>query len=399
MKAVPDEPQTWEALTPLLRDSWRRSAQFLRDPGHAMAPVNISDEDLSAYRKSHPLRHVLPVFDKLLVQPAAEAGLIVAIGDAAGRLLWVDGDRTSLRRAEISAFQPGALWSEEAIGTSAPGIALATGSGAQVHQEEHFAYSAHQFSCSAAPIRHPDTGRILGVVDLTGDERAVATHSLPLIYAAVTAAEAELRSLPADTGVVQLATLGTPQPRISFGAAADVLSLRHAEILTLLAWYSTMHQRGLSAGELAELIFGEAGHEVTLRAEIVRLRRFLRSTPASAGLDLYSRPYRLSAPVDLDALTTLTALTAGDRSAALGTYQGALLPASDSPGIGVLRQHVSVVLRESLLADGSPDELCRYLRLSEAAGDGEALYTVLRMLPADSPQRATLVAGAQGWEL
>lgn len=395
MKAVPDEPHTWQSLKPLLRDSWQRSAQFLTDPGRAVAPVTISDADLNAYRMSHPLRHVLPVFKKLLIQPAAEAGLIVAIGDAAGRLLWVDGDRTSLRRAESSAFQAGATWSEEAIGTSAPGIALATGRGAQVHQDEHFAASAHEFSCSAAPIRHPRTGRILGVVDLTGDEKAVATHSLALVYAAVSAAEAELRSLPSDTGVVHLTTLGTARPQLGLGAAQEPLGLRHAEILTLLAWYSAKHQRGLGAEELAELLFGEMGHEATLRAEIVRLRRFLRSTPASGGLELQSRPYRLSAPADLDALTAVTALAAGDRAAALDIYGGPLLPASEAPGIRALRQHVSAVLRETLLSDGSSEELCRYLQLREAEADQQVMYTALRALPADSPHRAALVASVQ----
>ncbi|WP_049897732.1 hypothetical protein [Nesterenkonia massiliensis] len=130
MKAVPDEPSTWGNLRPELRESWRRSAAFLSDPGAAQAPVELPEDDLVEIRQAHPLRLVLPVFDQLLIRPAAEAGLIVAIGDAEGRLLWVDGDRGALRRAESSAFQPGARWSEQAIGTSAPGVALATGRGA-----------------------------------------------------------------------------------------------------------------------------------------------------------------------------------------------------------------------------------------------------------------------------
>ncbi|NLS08650.1 GAF domain-containing protein [Nesterenkonia sp. MY13] len=395
MKAVPDDPQTWSALRPALRESWHRSAQFLRDPGSALAPVEMDDSDLGAYRREHPLRQVLPIFEKLLVQPAADAGLVVAIGDAEGRLLWVDGDRRALRLAEGSAFQPGATWSEEAIGTSAPGVALITGQGVQVHQEEHFASSAHQFSCSAAPICNPHTGGLLGVVDLTGGEMAVATHSLPLIQAAISAAEAELKVLPADTGLAQLTTLGTRRPQIGIAAARESLSLRHAEILTLLAWDGSTSGRGHSAGELAELIFGEPGHEVTLRAEIVRLRRILRSTPAAAGMDLESRPYRLSSPLDLDALTVVTALTAGDRSTALDIYGGALLPNSEAPGIMELRQHISAALREALLSDGTPEELLRYLQLSEAARDEQVVYTALRLLPPDSPQRAALVARMQ----
>lgn len=395
MKAVPDQPQTWTALKPELRDSWHRSAYFLPDPSAALAPVDMGDNDLHTYRRDHPLHLVLPIFQRLLVQPATEAGLIVAIGDAQGRLLWVDGDSQALRLAESSAFQPGARWSEEAIGTSAPGIALATGRGAQVQQEEHFAYSAHQFSCSAAPIRNPHTGSLLGMVDLTGDDKAVSTHSLPLIYAAVSAAEAELRVLPADTGLPQLTTLGAARPQLGAGSLHEQISLRHAEILTLLAFRSSTGPSGFNSGELAELLFGEPGHEVSLRAEIVRLRRVLRSSPAFAGLDLESKPYRLSSALELDALTVLTAVTAGDRATALDIYGGPLLPASESPGILDLRQQVSAVLRESVLSDGTPDELCRYLQLPEAMMDEEAIYTALRLLPEESPRRAALVARMQ----
>ncbi|WP_150462508.1 GAF domain-containing protein [Nesterenkonia ebinurensis] len=395
MKAVPDQPQTWAVLKPVLRESWHRSAQFLSNPDSALAPVELDDAALQDYRSQHPLRQVLPIFEKLLVQSAAEAGLIVAIGDAEGRLLWVDGDRQALRTAEASAFQPGALWSEEAIGTSAPGVALTTGRGVQVHQDEHFAYSAHQFSCTAAPIRNPHTGGLLGVVDLTGDEKAVSTHSLPLVQAAISAAEAELKVLPAATGLPQLTTLGTLRPQLGVAAMRETLSLRHAEILTLLSWDAATGGRGHRAGELAEMLFGQLGHEVSLRAEIVRLRKLLRGTAASAGVDLESRPYRLSSPVDHDAVTVLTALIAGDRAAALDIYGGMLLPGSEAPGILELRRHLSATLRESILADGTAEELCRYLQLPEAAHDEHVIYTALRVLPSDSPRRAGLVARMQ----
>ncbi|WP_147106757.1 GAF domain-containing protein [Nesterenkonia populi] len=396
MRAVPDQPDTWGSLRQDLRESWHRSAAYLGDPGVALAPVELPDEDLSELRRTHPLRQVLPVFEQLLIRPASEAGLIVAIGDAEGRLLWVDGDQGALRRAEASAFQPGARWSEQAIGTSAPGIALATGRGSQVHQDEHFAFSAHQFSCSAAPIRNPHTGSVVGIVDLTGDEKAVATHSLPLIYAAISAAEAELKVLTADSGLPQLITLGTLRPLLGRSAARERLSLRHAEIMTLLAWHGQLSdQGGLTSAELAELLFGEPGHEVTLRAEVVRLRRMLRSAPASSGgTDLLSKPYRLDRPIEVDAVLVHQALIAGERDFALDLYGGALLPASEAPGVAELRRQLSVELREAMLADGTPEQLWRYLQLSEAAEDEEAVYTALRVLPADSPQRSSLVARA-----
>lgn len=395
MHAVPDRPETWGSLKPELRASWQRSAQYLQDPGGAFAPVDISDAELNAYRRAHPLSRVLPVFQRLLIQPAADAGLIVALGDDLGRLLWVDGDRQALRRAESAAFQSGATWSEQAIGTSAPGVALATGTGAQVHRQEHFASSAHHFSCSAAPIRHPRTGRVLGVVDLTGGDKAVATHSLALIYAAVSAAEAELTLLPGGSDKAQLTTLGTARPHIGIPAAREALRVRHAEILALLSWHAATGHGGMSASELAEMLFGEPGHEVALRAEMVRLRRVLKSTPASGGAYLESKPYRLSASLDFDGLTVLKALTAGDRRTALDVYGGQLLPTSEAPGIVQLRRSLALTLREAVLADGSAEELWQYLQLPEAKDDEHAIYTALRVLPPDSPQRATLVARMQ----
>ena len=35
---------------------------------------------------------IMPVINKLLVQPSHDSGLLVAVGDEVGRLLWVDGD-------------------------------------------------------------------------------------------------------------------------------------------------------------------------------------------------------------------------------------------------------------------------------------------------------------------
>lgn len=395
MRAVPDQPHTWNALHPALRASWHRSAQFLRNPGTALAPVEMADADLEAYRGEHPLRLVLPIFERLLVQPAADAGLVLAIGDANGRLLWVDGDRATMRQAESSAFQPGADWSEEAIGTSAPGLALATNSGVQVHQEEHFAYAAHKFSCSAAPIHNPHNGELLGVVDLTGDERAVATHALPLIYAAVSAAEAELKVLPIDNARPHLITLGTLHPQLWTAATVEKLSLRHAEILTLLVWHQYTRGEGLAAAELSEMLFGEIGHEVTLRAEMTRLRRVLAQLQTPHEMTLCSKPYRLSSELDLDALHALHALSSGDRASALDAYGGQLLPGSEAPGILELRSQLSSVLREAVLSDGSGEEIWRYLQLVESVGDEEAVYAALKMLPADSPRRAALVARMQ----
>jgi transcriptional regulator of acetoin/glycerol metabolism len=62
----------------------------------------------------------------------------VAVGDAAGRLLWVEGDRRVRDLTGGMGFVAGANWSEEVVGTSAPGTALALGRSVQIHGAEHF---------------------------------------------------------------------------------------------------------------------------------------------------------------------------------------------------------------------------------------------------------------------
>ncbi|BAS10428.1 uncharacterized 47.3 kDa protein in thcA 5'region [Arthrobacter sp. Hiyo4] len=116
----------------------------------------------------------MPVIHKLLVQPSHDSGLLVAVGDEVGRLLWVEGDPALQRRAEGMMFVPGADWSEATVGTSAPGTALALGRGIQISGAEHYQRSVHAWSCTAVPFHDPDSGALLGVVDITGKASAVA---------------------------------------------------------------------------------------------------------------------------------------------------------------------------------------------------------------------------------
>lgn len=404
----------FELLRPVVGDSWRRSLGFLA-PGRIEPPVTLGSGDLAAYLRDHPLSAVLPVITRLLVEPARDTGLLVAVGDADGRLLWVEGDDDAVRRAEAMAFVPGADWSERAVGTSAPGTALATGQGVQVSGAEHFSEIAHRFSCTAAPIHAPD-GRLLGVVDITGGPEAVAVHSLSLVGAAVAAAEAELRlaayhrdvprpapaarTRPAPSrspaGVPALTALGRDDVELACGGGTLTLTGRHAEIATLLAWNqsSKHHSRhpggGLGADALAVALLGDEARTVTLRAEIARLRHVLRDS--GLDLELPSRPYRLDPAPECDARTVLELVGQGRYRQALALYHGLLLPRSDAPGIRAIRGEVSGALREAMLSDAGPEVLTDYLELPEAAEDVDALATALRILPPRSPRRAVVLS-------
>jgi hypothetical protein len=382
----------------LVAESWQRSIDAQIDPDRVVPGFDFDDDDLREYRDSHPMSLVLPTIHGLLIRHTFDAGLIVAVGDEAGRLLWIDGDRALRRKAEAMLFVEGADWSERAVGTSAPGTALALDHGIQIQGAEHFNRIVHPWSCTAVPVHDPSTGAVLGVIDITGGQDAVAPATLPLVEAAVAAVESELRILRLDpshrrpaprrtpTPERVLSVLGTDVGRLSTPQGQIELSTRHAEIMTLLSW----HAEGLTVERLASLVYEREGSVVTLRAEMVRLRKVLeRIDPSLVPL---SRPYRLPQRLDLDAQRVLAFLDRGAHRVALGAYTGAILPTSTAPGIVELRQEVSARLRDALLTDASVDTLLAYARTDEAAYDAEVWRACLSLLPPKSPKRSSVVA-------
>jgi hypothetical protein len=90
-------------------------------------------------------------------------------------------------------FAEGALWSEGGAGTNAIGTALAAEHAVQVFASEHFNEIVQAWTCAAAPVHDPDTGHMIGVIDLTGEMASVHPHSMAVATATAQAVEAQLR--------------------------------------------------------------------------------------------------------------------------------------------------------------------------------------------------------------
>jgi GAF domain-containing protein len=386
------------ALRPLVVESWRRSVQSGVNPESSMAPIRLDDERLAAIRATHPLAAAMPVIRRLLVESAADAGLLVAVSDAAGQLLWVEGGSDLRAQAERVHFMPGADWSESVAGTNAPGTALALDRPVQILGAEHLSRPVTPWSCSAAPIHEPETGAVIGVLDLTGGPEVVTPQTLTLVRATVAAVEAELRlerltparSRPVSTpgwrapswALPTLSVLGRRRARLGYDETTTALSLRHSEILLLLAESGG----GLSAGELA-VALSEAEHShVTIRAELSRLRTLL------GPVRLASRPYRVEGGLASDVTAVRAHLLAGRVRQAVADYPGPVLPDSTSPAVEELRQHLHMLVRSALLAEADPDALLSFADTAHGREDYEVWAAALRALPPDSPRRSQ-VAG------
>ena len=178
-----------DAVRSVVLDSWRRSLGSGVDPDGVLPPVDLLDDDLLAYRAAHPLAPVMPVIRRLLVEDAEVDQMIVAVTDAGGRMLWVEGDPRLRSLAAGMHFVEGARWGEDVAGTNAPGTALAVDHAVQIYGSEHFRRPVQPWSCSAAPVHDPVTGALLGAIDVTGGDHVASPHVLTLVRATVAAVE------------------------------------------------------------------------------------------------------------------------------------------------------------------------------------------------------------------
>ncbi|MFC5137620.1 GAF domain-containing protein [Actinomycetospora rhizophila] len=439
--------------------SWRRSLDAHIDPEGGRPQHVYSDGELRDVRGGHLLAPVLPLLRRTLLDVADDAVHMMIVTDVRGHILWREGNRTVLRRAERFELVEGTRWSEDSVGTNAMGTALASGNAVQIHSAEHLVKLYRSWTCAAAPIRDPDSGEVVAAIDLSGPLQTFHPSTLALVKAAAELAEVHLaarlverderlrhRNLPhleglhgapgallapggrvisaqsADwlperldipdgggrvdlgargEGVVEplaegwllrlvprashgptlsLTFLGAERPVARLDGRPVRLSLRHAEMLVVLA----LHPEGLTADGLAQALYGDAGNPVTVRSEVHRLRNTLGSSIIS------TQPYRLRARVDADFLDVRSALRDRRLPPPAVLRRGALLPTSDAPGVREERDHLDVAVRSAVLRRGDVEAL--WALAGAVGGDDPELAERLRLLlPEGDPRRDELV--------
>jgi signal transduction histidine kinase len=176
-------------------DSWRRSLDAGVDPeGSRLAPIATDRDQASERWEAHPLAQAAPLILECLASIADESEHLIVVSDAAGVLLALEGNAGVRSQAADSInFTEGTLWSEDGAGTNAIGTALAADHAVQIFATEHFIEQVQAWTCSAAPVHDPETGELIGVIDLTGRVKDVHPHSLAVAMTTARAVEGHLR--------------------------------------------------------------------------------------------------------------------------------------------------------------------------------------------------------------
>ena len=169
-------------VDPLILRSWERCRQFgLADSGacldgNAMDRMALKTEQ---HRNQYLLQQGRPIMEHVFEQ-IRDSGSMVILADASGLLLETVGDPDFVGRADRVLLSAGASWDEIQRGTNAIGTALAEENAVAVLGSEHFLRSNGFLTCCASPVFGPD-GRLVGVLDISGDYRSFQRHTLGLV--------------------------------------------------------------------------------------------------------------------------------------------------------------------------------------------------------------------------
>jgi hypothetical protein len=215
-----DDAGTPEVRRPIL-DSWQRSRDAGVDPsGRQPAPSVLEHGPADELWDEHPLASTLPLIAHCMAEAAVEDDHLLVVSGADGLLLHIRGDtHLRSRAADEMNFVEGALWSEAGAGTNAIGTAVAAEHAVQVFAAEHFTEPVQRWTCAAAPVTDPETGELLGIIDLTGDFTGVNPHSLSVVVATARAVEELLRGRMRERDDARRARYGRLLGPESAGAA------------------------------------------------------------------------------------------------------------------------------------------------------------------------------------
>lgn len=181
-------------MAAIIDTSHRRSAQYGLRPDTRPDFSPLRRADLSTLLEGNRLlyNHALPVMETLY-QQIANTHHMVLLTDAEGVIVHALGDADFLEKANRVALTPGVAWSEASKGTNAIGTAIAEQEPAIVHADQHYLAANHFLTCSAAPILD-HCGRVVGVLDVSGDRRSFHQHTMALVRMSALMVENQLFS-------------------------------------------------------------------------------------------------------------------------------------------------------------------------------------------------------------
>ncbi|MCU1634608.1 MAG: Fis family transcriptional regulator [Micrococcaceae bacterium] len=186
-------------VRPEVAISWQRSRdQYRVDPFLSEVPNAVS-------QVTHSLDQDV-VFAELgfcaaaMAQEVADAGGVVTIADANGRVLSAWGDKTTRSIATAGGLAPWFCWSESAVGTNSMGTALTAHRAVMIKQSEHWCQAFHDWSCGAIAVRDLVSRAPLAVLNISSWRKDLPLSAKRWLEKSAAHTQNSLRKRAQDSG-------------------------------------------------------------------------------------------------------------------------------------------------------------------------------------------------------
>lgn len=164
--------RTLGSVPPSIREvvlrSWVRSRDAREVDSLVRAPSVAQDELRALRTRNSRLRSAAKTAIRRAGYMLNDAGMMLLLTDRSGVVMDAEGDARIRAQGEENHLFPGGCWDESRIGTNAIGTALHLGAPVTISGVEHFCEAIQRWSCSAAPIKDPFTGEVMGAIDISG---------------------------------------------------------------------------------------------------------------------------------------------------------------------------------------------------------------------------------------
>lgn len=251
--------------------SWWRSRTWNVAADHVESPY-VKDPNLET-----PLSQSAgPVLSRLQEQLNGSAVSVILTNDSGLVLERRTDDPALQRHLDRVMLAPGFSYAEEFVGTNGIGTALEGRQPTLVYGHEHYAENLDMLGCAGVPIRHPISGQVVGLLDLTSWRRDAGPLLMTLAKATAQDIEHELTT---QVGIREL-SLFTEYLRACRRGQGIVFAVNNSLVML------NEHARRLLAPEDQAAMLAKAAEVLTAR----RPTTISMSLPSGAEAKLSCTP-------------------------------------------------------------------------------------------------------------
>lgn len=331
--------------------AWRRAALAGLHPGMPVRETPF----LPPERDSRLMSAAGPVLERMSSE-LADTRFAIVLADRDARIVDRQMGQSGLDRAlDRVCGVPGLQYTEETSGTNALATAYELRQPISVTGNEHFLDVLKVFSCYGAPIQHPFTRHLEGVLGVTGPANEATPLLGPFVMSAVREIEQRLQAgaRMADQRLFSAFQAHTRRKRHAIIALGDDIVLSNDAAVDVLASSDHATLRAISreigkGGSVQHSIVLASGRSVFVRAQAIA------ECPAGVLFDVVE--IRQTDTLPAESVRTGATLVVGEpgtgrttQGRALAGPHASVFAAADTPDLS--RMAAAVARRQSVLLD------------------------------------------------